>query len=395
MPLLDELIAADLDCLVEIRHDLHAHPELGYQEVRTSGVVRRELEAAGVEFVGGLAGGTGILGYLPGTSESSHTVALRADMDALPIIENTGRSYASTHDGVMHACGHDGHTTVLLGTARTLAKLRHRPNNVLFIFQPAEEFGGGGSRMCDDGVLSGKVLGKPADIIFGLHGTNRHTVGEVATRLGAMMASSDPFVVNITGKGGHAAMPHTGTDPVVVASHFVVAVQTIASRNVDPLDSVVVTVAQVSAGNTHNVIPDTAHLKCTLRALNAETREYAQGRIREIAAGVAEAFGAKIEVDFLPGYPVTVNHPLAVERFKRVAGEAFGPKLMPDILPVMGAEDFSFYGKHVPACFYWLGLVPDGQDSYPNLHAPEFDFNDDAIPVGVKAMCSLALSDVS
>jgi amidohydrolase len=392
MPTVDELISADLPRIRDIRHDLHAHPELGYQEVRTSGVVRRELTEAGIEHIGGLALGTGVLAYLPATVANAPTVALRADMDALPIKEKTGVSYASTNEGVMHACGHDGHTSIMIGTARVLSKLPERPNNLLFIFQPAEEGGAGGRRMCEDGALAGTVLGKRADIIFGLHGYPGLPVGQVGTRTGSMMASADEFRITVTGRGGHAAMPHTGIDPIVVASQIVVALQTIASRGVNPLDSIVVTIGEFHAGSAHNVIPDTVELHGTLRTLLAETRTYGERRVTEIATGVAAALGATAEVQFLGGYPVTRNDAGAADRFRRVASETLPGGLAPDVAPTMGAEDFSFYGDHAPACFYWLGILPKGADTYPNLHAPEFDFNDDALEVGMRAMAALALS---
>lgn len=387
MPNLDTLVAGDLDHLVAIRHDLHAHPELGYEEVRTSGVVQRELESVGVKFEAGLAGGTGVIGYLPATSDPdrAETVALRADMDALPILENTGKPYASTNSGRMHACGHDGHTTILLGAARALAQME-RPNNVILVFQPAEEGGAGGKKMCEDGVLDGTVLGSPVDRIFGLHGYPGLRVGQVATVEGPMLAAADMIYLKVTGKGGHAAMPHTGVDPIVVASHIVAASQVIASRNVDPLDSVVVTYAQFHSGTAHNIIPGAADLTGTVRTLKPETRKLAEQRLNEIANGVASAFGAQAEFKYEHGYPVTYNDLDMAKLLKRTVGE----DLQPDTMPVMGGEDFSFYGQHVPACFYWLGLVPSGANGYPNLHAPEFDFNDDAIPVGVRAMCRLA-----
>jgi amidohydrolase len=387
MPELAELIETELPELIKIRHDLHRNPELAFNEVRTSGVVQRELAGLGIELRAGLAKGTGVLGFLPATGQAKQTVALRADMDALPILENTGCSYASETPGKMHACGHDGHTTVLLGAARVLSKLSDRPNNVLFIFQPAEEDGGGGQFMVKDGVLNGSVLGPTADVIFGLHGYPGMTVGGVGTRTGPMMAATDMFKIVVRGRGGHAAMPHTGVDPILMASHLVVALQSISSRNVSPLDSVVVTVAMFHAGTATNIIPDTVELQGTIRTLKADTRSFAEQRLRSITANLTEAFGGSAEIDFINGYPVTVNDAAAADRFRATV-----ENLQPDVEPTMGAEDFSYYGLELPACFFWLGLVPPGQTSYPNLHAPEFDFNDAAIPVGVKAMCQLALS---
>jgi amidohydrolase len=387
-------IQACLNDIVAIRHDLHAHPELGYSEKRTSSVVVAELTKIGVQHKPGLAGGTGVLAYLPATasSDSAPTIALRADMDALPIVENTGKPYASTNAGVMHACGHDGHTSILLGVARVLASTE-RPNNVLLLFQPAEEGGAGGKRMCDDGVLEGSVLGKPVERIFGLHGYPLLEVGQIATRKGALLASADGFEIRVHGKGGHAAMPHFGIDPIVVASHIIVTLQTIASRNVSPLDSIVVTIGKVDAGTASNIIPDNAHIVGTLRTLNKTTRELGMRRIAEITTAVANALGAQAAVEWTYGYPVTWNDPIATEDFRTAVAPAFGEGLVAqEVDPVMGAEDFSFYGERVPACFYWLGLLPKGQDKYPNLHAPEFDFNDNSIPVGMTAMCALALA---
>ncbi|HEY3782141.1 MAG TPA: amidohydrolase [Fimbriimonadaceae bacterium] len=388
------LISSQIQDIVEIRRDLHAHPELGYNEVRTSGVVTRELEKAGIKHEGGLAGGTGVLGYLPATSnpEDAPTIALRADMDALPIIENTGKPYASQHEGVMHACGHDGHTSILIGAARVLAK-SERPNNVLLVFQPAEEGGAGGRKMCEAGVLNGTVLGKPVERIFGLHGFPMLEVGQVATRKGALLASADQFTMTIRGKGGHAAMPHFGIDPIVAASQIVLAFQTIVSRNVNPLDSAVVTIGEFHAGTASNIIPDEAHLVGTLRTLNRTTRELGMHRIEKIAKDISEAFGAHMSIEWRDGYPVTWNDPVATDDFRQAIAPAFGNKLVAhEVDPVMGGEDFSFYGEHVPACFYWLGLVPEGGSRYANLHAPEFDFNDDALAVGINAMCTLALA---
>lgn len=387
MTQLEERIQSELPDLVAIRHDLHRYPELAFDEHRTSGVVQAELGRLGIQFQAGLGRGTGVLGFLPATGTAQKTVALRADMDALPILENTGKEYASTVEGKMHACGHDGHTTVLIGAARVLAALPERKNNVLFVFQPAEENGGGGQYMVRDGVLEGQVLGPKADMIFGLHGYPGMPVGNVGTRTGPMMAASDEFWISVRGKGGHAAMPHLGFDPVMVSAQIITALQTISSRNVSPLDSVVCTIGSIHGGTATNIIPDTVELAGTIRTLRNETREYAEKRMRAIVEGVATALGATVDIRVNKGYPVTVNDADAAEIFRSTVDG-----LTPDVEPTMGAEDFSYYGQTTPACFFWLGLVPEGQTGYPNLHAPEFDFNDDAIPVGVRAMCKLAMS---
>ena len=378
---------------VAIRHDLHAHPELGYQEKRTSDLVHRLLTEWGVEHCGGLAGGTGVLARLPATGSNGGTVALRADMDALPITEETGVPYSSEHPGLMHACGHDGHTTILLSAVHALSKMPDRANETLFIFQPAEEGGAGGNRMCLDGVLDGRLLGTKADIIYGLHGFPNAKVGHVSTKVGPLMAAAAQLKITVHGKGAHAAYPHLGVDPIVVAAHIVTALQTIASRTVGPLDSVVVTIGKVEAGMAHNVIPETATLTGTLRTLQDDTEKTARAAVERIVRHTAEALGARAQVDWeLVPYPVTRNEPAATERFRQIAGSAIGPDhVHEEPNPSMGGEDFSFYGRHIPACFFWLGIQPADATGYPNLHSPRFDFNDDAIPTGVELMCQLTL----
>lgn len=381
--------------LAEIRHDLHAHPQVRFEEVFASELVQRELTALGIEFKAGLARGTGVLGYLPATTDpaTAPTIALRADMDALPIQEDTGLPYASTIPNRMHACGHDGHTTILIGAARELAAKTHRPNNILFVFQPAEEGGGGGNLMVQDGCLNGSVLGKKADFMFGLHGWSTVKLGHVATRVGSLMASTDDMMVEFHGQGGHAAAPDTTKDPVVAIAHLVTALQSIVARNVDPFANGVVTVGQVHGGTTHNIIPMSAWLQGTIRAMNDEVRDRLCERVRTIAQGIADAFEMKAEIKVERGYPVVVNDAKAVERFLRVARNELGDEFVSDdAKPTMGGEDFAYYGAECPSCFYQLGLIPEGRDDFASVHTPYFDFNDDAIAVGVKLMTGLALS---
>lgn len=380
---------------IRIRHDLHAHPELGYAEHRTSQVVQRELTSCSIEFRAGLAGGTGVLAYLPATQPDGQVIAMRADMDALPIEEQTGLSYASETPGTMHACGHDGHTAILLTAAKVLAKTENRPNDVLFIFQPAEEGGGGGKRMCAEGALNGTLLGRSADVIFGLHGDPRHHSGDVSTRVGTLMASASEFSIRVVGKGTHAAMPHLGIDPILISAHIVTAMQSIVARNVDPMDSVVVTVGVITAGVAHNVIPEYATMRGTLRTLSGAMKTYAMAQVEQIAKGVALSFGGTATVEWHMDYPPTVNHEAPTEYFRRLAQNVLGKEhVHNESTPTMGAEDFSFYGHHIPACFFWLGLMPADEQTYANLHAPTFDFNDDSIPVGVQIFCELALAPV-
>ncbi len=389
MPNLRGLIEAALPEAVAFRHDLHRHPELGYQEFRTSERVQDRLRVAGIEFQAGLAKGTGIVGFLPATANptEARTVALRADMDALPIVERTDLPYRSEHEGRMHACGHDGHTTILVTAARLLAQLPERPQNVVFLFQPAEEGGAGGKRMVAEGAID------RADITYGLHGFPAHEVGKVSVRNGPMMAAATQFSIRIRGKGSHAAYPHLSIDPIVVGAHIITALQTIASRTVSPLDSVVVTVGRVKAGVAHNVIPEEAVLDGTLRTLSDQTAEVARTRVAQIAEHTAAAFGAVAETTWATDpYPVTWNHPEAADRVRAIAGDTVGSaNLLEEIEPSMAAEDFSFYGREKPACFFFLGIRPVGQPTYPNLHAPTFDFNDDALLPGIETMINLAL----
>lgn len=383
--------------LVQLRHDLHSAPELSYQEHRTSERVCRELASLDIRFKHGYAGGTGVLAHLPATVKgSTKAVALRADMDALPIEERTGKPYTSTTPGVMHACGHDGHTTILLGVARVLSRIQ-RPRPVTLIFQPAEEGGGGGERMCAEGCLLGDEaggLGPPVERIFGLHGWPSMTVGHVATKPGPLLASTDDFDVIIRGVQSHAAYPHLGRDPIVAAAQVVTSLQTVASRTMDPSDACVVTVGQIEGGTANNIIPETVRMTGTVRTLRPETRELAGKRVRQIIESVAASHGCRAEITWQDGYPATINDPGATNLFFSVARESLGDQrvgVTPH--PTMGGEDFSYYGRHVPACFFLLGLKPADAAAYPSLHQPEFDFNDDAIPTGVEVMCRLAMAE--
>jgi amidohydrolase len=379
--------------LIAIRHDIHTHPELGYQETRTADVIRSFLTEHGVEHVDNLAGGTGTLGHISGESDTA--IGLRADIDALPILEANNFTYKSVHEGCMHACGHDGHTTMLLGTAAILSKLAKEeplPNSVSFLFQPAEEGGGGGKRMVEDGCLDGSVLGTPIKMMFGQHGWTDLQLGHVATRVGPMLAADIGVNVTIRGKGGHAAFPHTCIDPIVCGAQVVTSLQQLVSRNTNPLDSLVCSITQFHAGTAHNIIPDEVKLNGTMRFLQPEIGKMAERRFREIVESVATAHGCTAEVDLKYGYPVTNNHKDAVDIFFEIANNTLPSQHVENFeSPVMGGEDFSYYCQEVPSCFFALGLLPKGQVQMAGLHQPTFDFNDDAIATGIQLFCALAL----
>ncbi|MDP7029093.1 MAG: amidohydrolase [Phycisphaerales bacterium] len=377
--------------LVDIRHDLHQHPELGYEEHRTSEVVQRELAEAGVAFKSGLAGGTGVLAHVPGGD--APPLALRADMDALPIQEQTGLPYASATEGRMHACGHDGHTTILIGVARELAersKTGSLPGDVTLIFQPAEEGGAGGKRMVEEGCLDGSVLGPPVTRIFGLHGWPSLPLGTLASRPGPILACADGFEARITGKGGHAAMPHLCVDPVAAAAAVIQSAQHVVSRGVDPVQGGVLSITRIEGGTTHNIIPNSVFLQGTTRFLEEEAGVVLHERFDRVLHEVAAAHGCEASIDWKDGYPVTRNDADAFREWDDAVSARFGRESVQTMAPVMGGEDFSYYGQAIPACFFTIGLLPEGQDFMPSLHHPNFDFNDDAISVGINAFLAVA-----
>ena len=380
--------------LIAVRHDLHSHPELGYSETRTSKVIQDFLDSISVQYVSGLAKGTGVLGHI--TGDSSKSIGLRADIDALPIFEENSFDWKSNNEGCMHACGHDGHTTILLGAAKvlsTIAKQQSLPNPVTFVFQPAEEGGAGAKYMVEDGCLTGSRIGDPVGTMFGLHGWPQLPLHSVATRSGPMLAADIGVEMTIRGTGGHAAFPHFGSDPVLCAAQVVTAVQQLVSRNTDPLDSLVVSLTQIHGGTTHNIIPDEVKITGTMRYLEQMVGKMAKTRFKEIVESVAKAHDCVASVDLTDGYPVTCNDPDAVEQFFSVARNTIDPSRVSQFdRPVMGGEDFSYYCKEVPSCFFALGLLPEGLDTIPGLHQPTFDFNDDAIGTGVKMFCALALN---
>ena len=390
---LSQLIQNELPSLIAIRHDLHTHPEIGLNETRTSKVIQRELHSAGIKFQSGLGGGTGVIAQLPGLGDKS--IGLRADIDALPIIEETGLSYSSQSLGIMHACGHDGHTTILLGVARVLAKLAKiapLPRPVTLLFQPAEENLGGATRMIADGCLTG-LLGPSISEIYGLHCWPWLPVNSVGVRNGPLLASTDYFSITVHGRGSHAAWPHLSHDPVIAMAAIITALQTVVSRNTDPNDAVVVSVCVVMAGHAFNVIPQDGALEGTIRTLNEQVRANTIKRIEDIVDHAARMHGCTADTKISAGCPPTVNHPTATDAVRRAAHQIPAAQLVEMENPFMGGEDFAFYGKEIPASFFLLGIQDPSLPSMPALHHPSFNFNDDAISTGIEAFCRLAISD--
>jgi hippurate hydrolase len=382
MPIINR-VAEFADEITGWRRHIHENPELGYEEVKTAAFVADKLKSFGVDEIVTGMGKTGVVAVIKGRKTASgKVVGIRADMDALPIHEATSVAYKSRNPGKMHACGHDGHTAMLLGTAKYLAETRNFDGTAIMIFQPAEEGGGGGEAMVKEGLMERFGVQE----VYGLHNMPGIPVGAFAIRSGPAMAAADRFDIVIEGKGAHAARPHDGIDPIVTASQLVVALQTIASRTADPLDSVVVSVCEFKGGDAYNVIPQTALLRGTVRTLLKETRVMAERRIKEIAAGVAAAAGAKVTVDYHIGYPVTVNDAAKSDFAAKVAGSIVGEsKVDRDILPLMGAEDFSYMLEQRPGAYIFMG---NGDTA--GVHHPAYDFNDAAIPYGVSYLAQVA-----
>lgn len=356
------------------RHDFHRHPELLYEVHRTAARVAELLRAFGCDEVIEGIGKTGVVGVIRGSSTTSgRTIGLRADMDALPIEETTGVDYASGTAGVMHACGHDGHTAMLLGAARYLCETRTFDGTAVMIFQPAEEGGAGGLAMCRDGLMDRFNI----DEVYGMHNTPGLPVGEFAIRPGPLLASSDEFEITVTGKGGHAAEPHVAIDTTLVASHIVVALQSIVSRHVNPLKRVVLTVGTFETDSAaSNVIAHRAVLKGTVRTLDAEYRTSVEQRVREVASGTAMAFGATADVGWQPGYPATVNTAANTTYAASVARE-ISPKVNDAVDPILPAEDFSYMLQERPGAYIFVG---NGDSAA--CHHPAYNFDDNAIPYG-------------
>jgi amidohydrolase len=377
-----ELIDALAPELTAIRRDLHAHPELQYDVHRTAGIVAEKLKAWGVDEVVTGIGKTGVVGVIKGkTNASGRVIGMRADMDALPIHEETNLPHRSTVPGKMHACGHDGHTTMLLGAAKYLAETRDFDGTAVVIFQPAEEGGAGAKAMIDDGLITRFGIHE----VYGMHNRPGLELGRFEITKGPAMAAADRLHIKIEGKGGHAAAPHNVNDPIVAACQLVTALQTVASRNVNPLESIVVSVTAFNAGEAFNVIPQTVEIKGSIRTLTPQTRDLAEKRIAEITAGVMNAYGMKYDLDYLRGYPVTFNHAAQTDFVTDIAKRVFGQdSITADIPPTMGSEDFSYMLEERPGAFINIG---NGESA--GLHHPAYEFNDKAIPIGVTYWASL------
>lgn len=374
MPIVNRIADLHVD-ITGWRRDLHMHPELMYDVHRTAGSVAEKLKAFGCDEVVTGLGRTGVVGVIRGRKGSSaRTIGLRADMDALPIEEATNLPYKSTVPGKMHACGHDGHTAMLLGAARYLADTRNFDGTAVVIFQPAEEGGGGGKAMVDDGLMDRFGIGE----VFGMHNYPGMPVGSFGIRAGAMMAAADALTIDIEGVGAHAARPHLGVDTVLVGAQIINAIQSVVSRNVDPLKSAVVSICMFRAGNTDNVIPQTVQLRGTARSLAGDVRELLEKRLPVIVENTAAAYGAKATLTYRRGYPVLVNHEQQTGFAASVAGQIAGEDKVDSTLPpMMGAEDFSFMLNARPGAFIWIG-----NGASAGLHHPAYNFNDDAIPFG-------------
>jgi hippurate hydrolase len=384
MPIINRIgeMAAEM---AEWRHDFHMHPETAFEEVRTSGIVAEKLKSFGLdEVVTGIAK-TGVVGVLHGKSgKSGRSVALRADMDALDMEEKNDFAHRSRNPGKMHGCGHDGHTTMLLGAAKYLAETRNFDGTVYFVFQPAEEGQGGGLKMVEEGLFDRF----PAQSVYAMHNWPELPMGKAAVRAGPMMAAADRFVITVSGKGGHAALPHHCIDPVVISAQIILAAQTLVSRNTDPLDQAVVSIPMVHGGSAFNVIPDSVELCGTVRSFKPETRTRLHEGLAKLAAGIAESMGGAAVTRFTEGYPPTVNTEAEAGIFGHVAAKILGEdNVVRNPEPCMGAEDFSYMLEARPGAYLWLGQA--GKQGGCMVHNPRYDFNDEILPVGASFWAEL------
>jgi len=374
-----QALGAQADEFIAVRRDIHRHPEMGYREYRTSDLVAEQLDKFGYTVTRGL-GGTGVVGQLKRGS-GRKALGLRADMDALPIEEATGLPYASCTAGIMHACGHDGHTAMLLAAARYIACHVEFSGTLNLIFQPAEEGLGGAKKMMEDGLFTQF----PCDAVFAMHNMPGHPQGHLVLRDGPMMASSDYVTITLDGKGGHGAMPHQAADPIVAGSAIVLGLQSIVARNVDPQETAVITVGAFQSGIANNVIPQTATLSLSVRALNPQVRELLEKRITELAHAQAQSYGVRAHVDYKRGYPVLVNHQRETDFARDVAEELVGAsRVTRQGRALTGSEDFAFFLEQVPGCYLLIGNgdAASGGHGACMVHNPGYDFNDQNIAIG-------------
>jgi amidohydrolase len=375
--------------VIELRHRLHQIPELGYEEFKTAAAIREELDRLGIAHIDGVPDApTATIVWIGDTAKPC--VALRADIDALPIVERTGLPYSSTHSGVMHACGHDGHTATLLGVAGILKQIADElPVCVKLFWQPAEEGGGGGERLVEAGILDGR-LGPKVRAVFGLHGWPGLKVGTVATKAGTLLAATDTFAATFVGRGCHGAFPHMGIDPVVTACEAVINLQQFVSREFDPTDSAVVTVAKIHGGTATNVIPDETVIEGTARTLNEPARRRIRDSIERRCSGIAQANQCELRFEWIEGYPPTVNDPAMADYVAKIAKQTFGPdRYFPVPRPSMGGEDFAYYLEKVPGCFFLVGVEPLDRPAYPPLHSDRYDFTDGSLEIGMRMFVEL------
>ncbi|MBT3213040.1 MAG: amidohydrolase [Deltaproteobacteria bacterium] len=376
------------DEMTEWRRDIHQHPELKFEEFRTADLVAAKLEEFGIEIHRGLAK-TGVVGTI--RNGDGPSIGLRADMDALPLEEKNTFKHASSNPGKMHACGHDGHTAMLLGAAKHLAASKNFKGTVNFIFQPAEEGGGGGELMIKEGLFE-KF---PVDSVYGLHNWPGMPAGTFGVSSGPIMAAADMFDLTINGRGGHAALPDQCIDPIVVASQVVSALQTIPSRNTHPVDSVVISVTQIHAGDAYNVIPDSVRMHGTVRTFQQETRDKMPSSMLRVAEGVCAAYGATCELNYMSGYPATVNSVQEADISAKAVVDLLGEdKIIRNPTPSMGAEDFSYMLEARPGCYVWLGIGPGKGEAGCMLHSSSYDFNDDVLPTGASYWVKLVENEL-
>ena len=376
------------DEMTEWRRDIHQHPELKFEENRTADLVAAKLEEFGIEIHRGLAK-TGVVGTI--RNGDGPSIGLRADMDALPLEEKNTFKHASSNPGKMHACGHDGHTAMLLGAAKHLAASKNFKGTVNFIFQPAEEGGGGGELMIKEGLFE-KF---PVDSVYGLHNWPGMPAGTFGVASGPIMAAADMFDLTINGRGGHAALPDQCIDPIVVASQVVSALQTIPSRNTHPVDSVVISVTQIHAGDAYNVIPDSVRMHGTVRTFQQETRDKMPSSMLRVAEGVCAAYGATCELNYMSGYPATVNSVQEADISAKAVVDLLGEdKIIRNPTPSMGAEDFSYMLEARPGCYVWLGIGPGKGEAGCMLHSSSYDFNDDVLPTGASYWVKLVENEL-